>query len=254
MVSEKYIFFSLTTIHLPLTTKYGFMLEAINLSKTYTSDGVDYNVLKNVSLQIRQGECAAIIGKSGSGKSTLMHLLACLDAPTSGSVNFSGADLSLLSEREKDTLRNEQFGFVFQQFFLNGHDTVFENVVLPLRIRGADNYDLIKNAMNALEAVGLKDKETKRAKDLSGGEKQRVCIARALVGEPQIIFADEPTGNLDSNTSAAIEDMLFRLNKEKGITLIVVTHDEDLAGKCERVIELKDGEIISDRAKESLTR
>ena len=230
------------------------MLEAIKLSKTYTSDGVDYNVLKNVSLQIRQGECAAIVGKSGSGKSTLMHLLACLDAPTSGSVNFSGADLSLLSEVEKDTLRNEQFGFVFQQFFLNGHDTVFENVVLPLRIRGADNYDLIKNAMNALEAVGLKDKETKRAKDLSGGEKQRVCIARALVGEPRVIFADEPTGNLDSNTSAAIEDMLFRLNKEKGITLIVVTHDEDLAGKCERVIELKDGEIIADRAKESSTR
>ncbi|MDQ3129525.1 MAG: ABC transporter ATP-binding protein [Acidobacteriota bacterium] len=230
------------------------MLEAINLSKTYTSDGVDYNVLKNVNLEIRHGECAAIIGKSGSGKSTLMHLLACLDAPTSGSVNFGGADVSLLSEKEKDVLRNEQFGFVFQQFFLNGHETVYENVVLPLRIRGADNYDLVKNAMIGLEAVGLKDKETKRAKDLSGGEKQRVCIARALVGEPRVIFADEPTGNLDSNTSAAIEDMLFKLNKEKGITLIVVTHDEDLAAKCERIIELKDGEIISDRAKESSTR
>ena len=230
------------------------MLEAINLSKTYTSDGVDYNVLKNVNLEIRNGECAAIIGKSGSGKSTLMHLLACLYAPTSGSVSFGGADVSLLSEKEKDVLRNEQFGFVFQQFFLNGHETVYENVVLPLRIRGADNYDLIKNAMNALEAVGLKDKETKKAKDLSGGEKQRVCIARALVGEPRVIFADEPTGNLDSNTSAAIEDMLFRLNKEKGITLIVVTHDEDLAGKCERVIELKEGEIIADRTKESSTR
>ncbi len=230
------------------------MLEAINLSKTYTSDGVDYNVLKNVNLEIRHGECAAIIGKSGSGKSTLMHLLACLDAPTSGSVNFGGADVSLLSEKEKDVLRNEQFGFVFQQFFLNGHETVYENIVLPLRIRGADNYDLVKNAMIALEAVGLKDKETKKAKDLSGGEKQRVCIARALVGEPQIIFADEPTGNLDSNTSATIEDMLFKLNKEQGITLVVVTHDEDLAAKCERIIELKDGEIISDRTKESSTR
>ncbi len=229
------------------------MLEAVNLSKTYTSDGVDYNVLKNVSLEIGSGECAAIIGKSGSGKSTLMHLLACLDAPTSGAVKLDGADVSLLSEKEKDVLRNEQFGFVFQQFFLNGHETVFENVVLPLRIRGADNYDLVKNAMIALEAVGLKDKETKKAKDLSGGEKQRVCIARALVGQPQIIFADEPTGNLDSNTSAIIEDMLFKLNKEKGITLIVVTHDEDLAAKCSRIIELKDGEIISDRVKQAST-
>jgi putative ABC transport system ATP-binding protein len=223
------------------------MLEAINLSKTYSSDGADYDVLKNVNLRIGRGECAAIIGKSGSGKSTLMHLLACLDVPTSGVVHFEGADFTALSEREKDALRNEKFGFVFQQFFLNGHDTVFENVVLPLRIRGAENYDLVKNAMNALEAVGLKDKEAKRAKDLSGGEKQRVCIARALVTEPSVIFADEPTGNLDSNTSAVIEEMLFRLNKEKGITLIVVTHDDDLAAKCERVIELKDGEIISDR-------
>ncbi len=166
MINEERDFLTFTIHHLPLKR----MLEAINLSKTYTSDGVDYNVLKNVNLEIRNGECAAIIGKSGSGKSTLMHLLACLDAPTSGSVNFGGADVSLLSEKEKDVLRNEQFGFVFQQFFLNGHETVYENVVLPLRIRGADNYDLVKNAMIALEAVGLKDKETKRAKDLSGGE------------------------------------------------------------------------------------
>ena len=223
------------------------MLEAINLSKTYHSDGVDYEVLKNVNLRIQPGECTAIIGKSGSGKSTLMHLLACLDAPTTGTVTFESADLSLLNEKEKDTLRNEKFGFVFQQFFLNGHETVFENVVLPLRIRGADNYDLVKNAMNALEAVGLKDKETKKAKELSGGEKQRVCIARALVGEPRVIFADEPTGNLDSATSAIVEEMLFRLNREKGITLIIVTHDDELAAKCARVIELKDGEVIADR-------
>ncbi len=220
------------------------MLEAINLSKTFTSDSVDYEALKNVNLEIKAGECAAIIGKSGSGKSTLMHLLACLDTPTAGSVMFEGADVSTLSEKECDLLRNEKFGFVFQQFFLNGQETVFENVVLPMRIRGATQYRMTQNAMDALEAVGLKDKEEKRAKDLSGGEKQRVCIARALVGNPQIIFADEPTGNLDSNTSEAIEDMLFRLNKEKGITLIVVTHDEDLAAKCERIIEMKDGRIM----------
>jgi putative ABC transport system ATP-binding protein len=220
------------------------MLEAINLSKTYKSDGASYEVLKNINLQIRQGECVAIIGKSGSGKSTLMHLLACLDIPSEGSVTFEGEDFSLLSERRRDAVRNGKFGFVFQQFFLNGRDTVFENVVLPMRIRGAEQYRYTKDAMDALEAVGLKDKDEKRAKDLSGGEKQRVCIARALVTNPQVIFADEPTGNLDSRTSEAVEDLLFRMNREKGITLIIVTHDEDLAAKCERIIELVDGEII----------
>jgi putative ABC transport system ATP-binding protein len=223
------------------------MLETINLYKTYKSDGADYEVLKNINLRIEDGECVAIIGKSGSGKSTLMHLLACLDAPTSGSILLDGADVSMLAEKERDLLRNQKFGFVFQQFFLNGRDTVLENVVLPMRIRGATQYRMIKDAMDALEAVGLKDKEDKRAKDLSGGEKQRVCIARALVGNPQIVFADEPTGNLDSQTSENVENMLFELNRQKGITLVVVTHDGDLARKCPRVIELKDGEIVSEK-------
>jgi putative ABC transport system ATP-binding protein len=221
------------------------MLEAKNLSKTYTSDGASYEVLKNVYLQIEQGNCVAIVGKSGSGKSTLMHLLACLDTPTTGNIFFEGNDFSLLSERERDVLRNEKFGFVFQQFFLNGRETVFENVVLPMRIRGATQYRLTRDAMDALDAVGLKDKEEKRAKDLSGGEKQRVCIARALVGKPKIIFADEPTGNLDSNTSETIEKMLFDLNRQTGITLVIVTHDKELADKCERIIELKDGQIVN---------
>lgn len=223
------------------------MLEAINLYKTYTSDGTDYEVLKDINLKIDEGDCVAIIGKSGSGKSTLMHLLACLDTPTSGSLLFEGKDFSELSERERDVLRNEKFGFVFQQFFLNGRETVFENVVLPIRIRGASQYRMTKDAMEALEAVGLKDKEEKRAKDLSGGEKQRVCIARALVGKPKIIFADEPTGNLDSNTGEAVEKMLFELNRRTGITLVIVTHDPDLAAKCGRVIELKDGQIVSEK-------
>ena len=221
------------------------MLEANKLYKTYTSDGVDYEVLKNINLQINEGDCLAIIGKSGSGKSTLMHLLACLDSPTSGNVMFDGNDLSLLTEKERDVLRNEKIGFVFQQFFLNGRETVFENVVLPMRIRGTSQYRMTKAAMDALEAVGLKDKETKKAKDLSGGEKQRVCIARALVGNPRIIFADEPTGNLDSNTGEMIEKMLFDLNEQKRITIVFVTHDPDLAAKCKRVIELKDGEIVN---------
>ena len=221
------------------------MLETNNLSKTYASDGADYEVLKNINLQIKQGECAAIIGKSGSGKSTLMHLLACLDAPTGGSVAFDGSDYRLLTEKERDVLRNEKFGFVFQQFFLNGRETALENVMLPMRIRGATQYEMTKAALDALEAVDLKDKESKKAKDLSGGEKQRVCIARALVGKPKVIFADEPTGNLDSNTGEMVEKMLFEMNKNLGITLIVVTHDPELAAKCSRVIEMKDGEIVN---------
>lgn len=222
------------------------MLETRNLSKTYSSDGVDYQALKDVDLSISRGDCIAIVGKSGSGKSTLMHLLACLDTPTYGGVYFDGRDVSQLSERAKNTLRNEKFGFVFQQFFLNGRDTVFENVVLPLRIRGASSAEIDNSVRNAIDAVGLADKKYKKAKDLSGGEKQRVCIARALVGEPEVIFADEPTGNLDSATGAAVEETLFNLNRDKGITLVVVTHDSDLAGKCGRVIEMKDGSIVSD--------
>lgn len=225
------------------------MLEVIKLYRTFTSDGVDYEVLKNVNLKIEQGECVAIIGKSGSGKSTLMHLLACLDVPSSGRVMFEENDVSNLTEKERNLLRNEKFGFVFQQFFLNGRETVLENVIFPLRIRGVSQYKMIKAAMDALEAVDLKAKEDKKAKDLSGGEKQRVCIARALVGNPKVIFADEPTGNLDSQTGEMIEKMLFDLNREKGITLVIVTHDPDLAKKCNRIIELKDGEIIKDKIK-----
>ncbi|HTH38552.1 MAG TPA: ABC transporter ATP-binding protein [Pyrinomonadaceae bacterium] len=225
------------------------MLETRDLSKTYHSDGVDYEALKNVDLSISRSDCLAIVGKSGSGKSTLMHLLACLDMPTNGGVYFDGRDVSLLTERAKNSLRNEKFGFVFQQFFLNGRDTVFENVVLPLRIRGASAAEIDTNVGNAINAVGLTDKKFKKAKDLSGGEKQRVCIARALVSDPEVIFADEPTGNLDSATGAAVEETLFNLNREKGITLVVVTHDSDLASKCDRVIEMKDGRIVSDTAR-----
>ena len=223
------------------------MLEVKNLSKTYSGDGQDFQALSEVDLQIANGECVAIVGKSGSGKSTLMHVLACLDEPTKGSVMVDGSDISLLSEKAKNTLRNEKFGFVFQQFFLNGRDTVFENVALPLRIRGAVIAELRSGANTALGAVGLSDKINKRAKDLSGGEKQRVCIARALVGGPQVIFADEPTGNLDSINGSIIENLLFDLNRDQGITVVIVTHDDDLAERCQRIIEMKDGRIVSER-------
>lgn len=223
------------------------MLEARNLSKTYTGDGTDFQALRDVDLHIAKGECVAIVGKSGSGKSTLMHLLACLDAPSNGRILVGGQDISNLSEKQKNTLRNEKFGFVFQQFFLNGRDTVAENVLLPLRIRGASGNKLDSAARTALAAVELSDKARKSAKDLSGGEKQRVCIARALIGDPEVIFADEPTGNLDSATGAAVEKLLFDLNREKGITLVIVTHDGDLAEKCSRIIEMKDGQIVNER-------
>ena len=220
------------------------MLEANNLGKTYRGEDLDHEVLKGVNLTIEDGESVAIVGKSGSGKSTLMHLLACLDMPSIGSVTFEGSDYALMTETERNRFRNEKFGFVFQQFFLNGRETVFENVVLPLRIRGTEQYRLTMEAMKALEVVELKDKEKKLAKNLSGGEKQRVCIARAIVTNPQIIFADEPTGNLDSKTGETVENLLLRMNRENGITLIVVTHDDDLAKKCGRIIEMKDGEIL----------
>ncbi len=223
------------------------MLKTINLSRTFTSDKINYEVLKNINIEIGQGECVAIMGKSGSGKSTLMHILACLDEPTSGNVVFDGNDFTNLNETKRNRLRNEKFGFVFQQFFLNGRETVFENVALPMRIRGASEKDLKIDALESLRAVGLEDKAAKNAKDLSGGEKQRVCIARALVGKPQVIFADEPTGNLDSITGETVENLLLQLNKQKGITVIIVTHDEDLANKCERTIEIVDGRIVSEK-------
>ena len=227
------------------------LLETSGLSKTYVSDGIGFNALKDVNLQIRRGDCIAIVGKSGSGKSTLMHMLACLDVPSEGYVYVDGDETSTMSEAEKNSLRNEKFGFVFQQFFLNGRDTVFENIVLPMRIRGVSDYEMTTDSDEALNAVGLADKSEKKAKDLSGGEKQRVCIARALVGKPHVIFADEPTGNLDSNTGAAVEKLLFDLNRDKGITLVIVTHDPDLAGRCSRIVEMKDGRIIAEHAAEA---
>lgn len=221
------------------------MLQAINLSRTFTSDKIDYEVLKSVDLEIRQGECVAIMGKSGSGKSTLMHLLACLDEPTRGSVLFEGEDFAGLNQKSRNRLRNEKFGFVFQQFFLNGRETVFENIAMPLRIRASSQKEISVAVMESLTVVGLDDKAQKTAKDLSGGEKQRVCIARALVGDPRVVFADEPTGNLDSKTGESVVNFLLKMNKEKGLTLVIVTHDEDLAKKCERIVEIVDGEIVS---------
>jgi putative ABC transport system ATP-binding protein len=215
------------------------------LSKTYGKKDNRFVALKDVSLDIKKGESVAILGKSGSGKSTLMHLLALLDRPTSGTVIVDGKDSRNMNSKQLDSLRNETFGFVFQQFFLNANNSVLDNVILPLKIAGVSRATRKRRGMVALAAVELDDKAKNKANDLSGGQKQRVCIARALINDPKIIFADEPTGNLDSQTGSKIEDLLFKLNKQKGITLIIVTHDEDLAKRCDRQIQLKDGEIVS---------
>ncbi len=228
----------------------GFMekiIEVKNLTKTYGKKANTFTALKGINLSIYRGESVAIVGKSGSGKSTLMHLLALLDRPTKGSVFIDGKNATTLKSRELNQLRNERFGFVFQQFFMNANDTVLENVLLPLKIAKKSRKERNKLAMDALKIVDLESKEENKALNLSGGQKQRVCIARAVVNDPQVIFADEPTGNLDSATGDKITDLLFGLNKEKGVTLIIVTHDEDLAKLCNRIIRVSDGKIISDQ-------
>jgi len=200
--------------------------------------------LDKVSLSVKRGESVAIIGKSGSGKSTLMHVLAALDRVNSGSITFDKKDYSDLRASQLDNLRSKSFGFIFQQFFLNGRETVLENVLLPLKIAGVGLGSRKKRAFKALEEVDLTDKVGSRAADLSGGQKQRVAIARALINDPEVIFADEPTGNLDSENGARVEELLFDLNRRKGITLIIVTHDKDLAAKCDSQFEMKDGKLL----------
>ena len=221
------------------------LIEAKNIVKAYRDGASFFKALDKVSLSIKKGESVAIIGKSGSGKSTLMHLLALLDKPNEGQILINGKDTALLKKKELNKLRNQTFGFVFQQFFMNPQDTVLENVILPLKIAGVPSKKRKEIAMKALEEVELADKFNNKASNLSGGQKQRVCIARAIANSPKILFADEPTGNLDSNTGDKVEKLLFSLNKEQGITLIIVTHDEALANKCDRQIRIKDGKIVT---------
>jgi putative ABC transport system ATP-binding protein len=225
------------------------VIAARGLKKSYGKKSSKFDALRGIDLDIKEGESIAIIGKSGSGKSTLMHLLALLDKPTDGKVGVNGHIASKLKERQVNKIRNQEFGFVFQQFFMNANDTVLNNVVLPLKIAGIGARERKRRAMEALKTVELDDKAKAKARDLSGGQKQRVCIARALVNNPKVIFADEPTGNLDSATGERIEDLLFSLNMNQGITLIVVTHDSELASRCDRQIHIKDGLVDSDSAK-----
>jgi putative ABC transport system ATP-binding protein len=220
------------------------IIDAKNITKSYGSGASRFDALKNVSFQVARGESVAIVGKSGSGKSTLMHLIALLDKPDAGTIEVDGADALRMKQRELNKFRNKTFGFVFQQFFLTPTTSVLDNVVLPLKIAGVKRSERKRRGIEILTQFELESKVNNKAIALSGGQKQRVVIARALINEPAVIFADEPTGNLDSATGAVVEDILFALNKDKGITLVIVTHDEELAAKCDRQVFLKDGEIV----------
>ncbi|HSE29065.1 MAG TPA: ABC transporter ATP-binding protein [Candidatus Saccharimonadales bacterium] len=214
-----------------------------SITKIYGKGDNAFVALDKVSLNIKRGESIAILGKSGSGKSTLMHVLAALDRVNSGEINFDKIAYQDMSAKKLDKLRSGKFGFIFQQFFLNGRETVLENVMLPLKIAGTSRGDRKARATQALEEVDLLDKINNKAINLSGGQKQRVAIARAIVNEPEVIFADEPTGNLDSENGYRIVELLFRLNKQKDITLIIVTHDAELANMCQRQFVMKDGKL-----------
>jgi len=220
------------------------LLDVQDLRRSYGRGANRFDALKGVSLRIERGESVAIVGKSGSGKSTLMHLLALLDQPDQGVLRVGGVDAATLSSRQLSRLRNETFGFVFQQFFLNPNASVLENVILPLKIAGVSRRERRERGMAVLDQLEMPDKAKSKAVSLSGGQKQRAVIARALVNNPQLIFADEPTGNLDTVTGRLVEDILFRLNRENGITLVVVTHDTELAARCDRQIHIRDGREV----------
>ncbi len=219
------------------------MIELKNVTKIYGKKKNQFTALKNVSLTIPTGASVAILGKSGSGKSTLMHAISGLDKPQKGQVIIDGQDILQLKSKHVDEFRAKKIGFIFQSFFVQGNESVIDNVSLPLEIARLPCKKRAHKINAALKAVDLYDKRKNRAKDLSGGQKQRLAIARAIVGDPQIIFADEPTGNLDSETGAKVEGLLFDYNKQKGVTLIVVTHDADLAKKCDHQSIIKDGRV-----------
>ena len=221
------------------------MIAIENLSKTYDSGTLTVSALREVSFQIKKGEFVAIMGPSGSGKSTLMNLLGCLDLPTTGSYHLEEVDIGSLKPNQLAEVRNQRIGFVFQSFNLLPRATALENTELPLLYGRVANSTEI--AMQALERVGLKHRAKHKPTELSGGEKQRVAIARALVNKPAIILADEPTGNLDSETGEEIMSLFHELNYE-AVTLILVTHETEIAQQAKRIIQMKDGRIVKDDA------
>ncbi|PKL31729.1 ABC transporter ATP-binding protein [Candidatus Saccharibacteria bacterium HGW-Saccharibacteria-1] len=221
------------------------MIEVKNVTKTYGKKNNAFVALDNVSFTIPDGASVAILGKSGSGKSTLMHAISGLDKPEKGEIIIDGKNILALNQKAIDKFRSRTISFIFQSFFVQANESCYDNVSLPLEISGTAVNRRKKRIEDALTAVELLDKKKSRARDLSGGQKQRLAVARAIVGNPRILFADEPTGNLDSATGQVVEDLLFGYNKDNDVTLIVVTHDPDLAKRCDIQIHIKDGKIES---------
>ena len=226
------------------------ILDVEQLTKTYASGSRTLTVLHDVSFTVHEGETLSIVGPSGSGKTTLLGLCAGLDAPTSGAVRLNGIDITALSEDERAAVRNEYVGFVFQTFQLIPTLTALENVMVPAELRG--NRKAGARAKDLLVQVGLGDRLHHYPTQLSGGEQQRVALARAFTNSPKILFADEPTGNLDTETGETIQSLIFDLNRSAGTTLVIVTHDLNLAAQTERILRLRGGEIVSDAAPDAV--